>query len=1045
MPPSSGIDNHRTVICNNRTQNLRYGSNRVRHTKYTPFTFIFRFLFEQFSRFMNLYFLVLATLQLNPTLTPVNPITTWLPLLLTLGIAGVKEIIDDVSRWKQDRKTNNRKYFVSNGTTFSLIPSKEIRVGDVIQIRENEEFPADIVVLKSSGKGPKCHVNTSNIDGESDLKPKSVVFPTSSLSDPELARFNGQLTIPNPNPDFNSFDGIIMVGKSKYSLSSANLLHQASSLASTTFIIGVVVYVGNYTKYGLSKTKAPTKWTKIDKKINFYTACIWGTQLCLALILGTIGNIWGKNLEKHWYLFPHLPISIFLLPEFAVIPLRFLLLCSLLIPISLKVTLDVCKLIYAKFIEKDAGLRSKHGDPPVARSTAISEDLGQIEYLFADKTGTLTENKMVFKAACVGESVYQNQGLNTDCRPLVELIQSNEGLLLAKTLAMCNTVDTLFNGSSHFPLYKATSPDEKALVLAAKDMGVVLLRRSDNSVTIGLASSCLPINDASDFKGQEEYDILAVLPFSSERKRMGVLLKKRSEKDAILIEKGADDVILNLVNHSNEVALISKRIEQFAATGLRTLAIAYRHVPIAEATHFLRQLEEAQTSLAQREAKVEQVYAGLERSLTLVGATAIEDSLQENVPQTIKYLRSAGVKVIMLTGDKGSTAVQVAISCDLVHSNKGSKEGLFVLSPVTDTTSASNELSKVLKIISNSPNSASKSIVIHGVSVPTLLNPNVLPLFISVVDKLESVIACRLTPMQKAEIVSAIRGAKQATCLAIGDGGNDVSMILAANVGVGIQGREGLAAAGAADYAISQFSHLKKLMVVHGRQSLRRTAFVTLFSFWKSMIIAFQQLSFGFFTMFSGTSFFDTFALSTWNIIFTSWPVLLYVLDKDYADETVSRRPDLYKSNLVNDIMSPRVFISWVIKALWQAIVCFSVTLLAFNGSYHHSVVGVTGDYYSAPLVSFTALMIIHTITIIIESNKITGWNSFFIFGSLVVLPLTLMLFRASPTSDLFDLQFRLFRDPIYYVTLLVTCLVALLPPVVYKWYGTLRKNELRK
>ncbi|KAL0216803.1 hypothetical protein P9112_008987 [Eukaryota sp. TZLM1-RC] len=1033
-------DDYRSIQCNNATTSSRYVKNKVRHTKYingalSPFNFIVRFLIEQFSRFMNLYFLVIAILQLNPSLTPVNPITTWVPLLLTLSIAGVKEVIDDLSRWRQDRRTNLRRYLVSNGQSFSMVLSQDIKVGNIIHIRENEEIPADVVVLKSSEKGGKCFVNTVNIDGEADLKPKIACNVTNQLSVPEVARFQGVLTIPHPSPDFGSFDSVLTIDKNKYTLSSNNLLLQATSLAATSDVYGVVVYVGNKTKYGLSKKKAPTKWTRIDRKINRFTLCIWSGQLLLAFTLGIAGNF--SDYSNHWYLFPNKVINVLLLPEWAVIPLRFLLLCSLLIPISLKVTLDVAKLIYAKFIEVDEKMVCPRSGGAIARSTAISEDLGQIEYVFADKTGTLTENKMLFHSAAVGSSVFSSNVTSKSTLPMSEVHVAPNGPYFIRALALCNSVDTLYNGSARMPLYRAASPDEKALVLATKDMGAVLMKRSEEQVGL-LVSSKLAQNNET----LEDYHVLAVLPFSSDRKRMGVLLRKKNSSDTVpnsgdclFLIKGADDVLIPMCNQTSDSIDISRNLDKFAAKGLRTLAVAYRHVSAQEANKFLQILEEASTSMSNRDGKVEQAYKLLEHSLTLAGATAIEDSLQSEVSSTISYLRKAGVKVWMLTGDKSSTALQVGISTHLVsqNDNVSAKDSVFLLSAVSDASTLSSELKKISSLLNDGRN-VTKSLVLTGISVPPLLSPSLLPLFLKVTDKMESVICCRLTPTQKADIVTTHRNYKKAVCLSIGDGGNDVAQILAANVGVGIIGREGLAAAGAADYAIGQFRFLKRLMTIHGRGSLRKTAFITLFSFWKSMVLAFQQLSFSTLTMFSGSSFFDTFALSTWNIIFTSFPVLMYVLDRDVEAEVIASNANVYKSTLRNDVMSVKIFASWVLRAFWQAIVCFAVSLLSFGPGYAHPSKGIPSDYYAVPIVSFTSAMVIHTVTMVTESNLITGLNAFFIFGSMAILPLSLALFSFVPTSDLFDVQIRLFKDPIYYFSVIVTSILAMLPVLFFQW-----------
>ena len=629
-------------------------------------------------------------------------------------MTAVKEGIDDLGRWKADKAANARVYTVVRDGRETDVASADIRVGDVLKLVANDEVPADCVLLSSSDAQGNAFIQTTNLDGESNLKVRSAIPETKALGTPAaLGGFKGVVECAPPNEHIYKFDSRLRMtsdpSATNLALSSSQLLLQATHVRNVDWLYALVVYTGNESKFGKNKRPPPTKYTRTDDFIQQVTKGIFAFQLLMVLITGIIGDTWERVQfppSKAWYLLNRDPAAK-LDSGVLVIPLRFLLLNSTMIPISLKLTLDLCKLFYAKFIDADVHLYDEETDTPAhSNSTALSEDLGQVAYILTDKTGTLTENRMVLKAvSVVGGRDYgtvpgvpapsnssssgnsdgptppalaklQATGILADAglygRVMSETSGGRAGISggsswcagshaeLMRCLALNNDVVPGVNAGGE-RVYKASSPDEEALVKAAAGYGAVLWAREGDVVTIqtGGGSGVEP--------AQETYTQLAAFEFSSDRKRMSVLLRSEVTGRIRLYCKGADDMIMaRLAPGQDDVTRpLQARIDAYAATGLRTLVMSYRDISDAELAEFSSAYATASAAMTDRDAAKERVYDTMERNLTLVGATAIEDKLQEGVPETIALLRRAGVAFWMLTGDKFSTALTIARTCNL--------------------------------------------------------------------------------------------------------------------------------------------------------------------------------------------------------------------------------------------------------------------------------------------------------------------------------------------------------------------------------------------
>eukprot|EP01138_Halocafeteria_seosinensis_P015010 gb/GECG01015322.1/.p1 GENE.gb/GECG01015322.1/~~gb/GECG01015322.1/.p1 ORF type:complete len:1320 (+),score=133.68 gb/GECG01015322.1/:1-3960(+) len=1042
----------RIVYLNRPEKTPELPNNAVRSTKYTLWTFIPHNLYDQFRSYMNRYFLFIACLQLWSAITPVNPITTWAPLIVVLVITAIRAAYDDYRRYKADEEVNSKPFeILQGGISTTVLQARDIRPGHLVIVKKNEQVPCDLVALKSrmteqDDKGV-CYVQTANLDGETDLKPRYALHFTNTLSNRQLTEMRCCIKCDPPNADVhklnallsleNNLEGELVSGgdvemaaasgrRDSFPLDSGNLIQQGTTLKDTEYVVGVAVYTGRETKLGQNTSLPPTKMGSVDAQINYHTAGLFVIQIVLVSMFGVI----AASQSDPWYITPESKEQGRPWYAFLIIPLRVLLLISMLIPISLRVTLDLAKSYYAYLITNDVHVYDEASDVrAMVNNSDIIEDLGCIDTIFTDKTGTLTDNVMNFKMGSVDGEVLDSQDVwspvsvkgKPDASRLHNLELSSRTEIYWLTLAVCNSVQPVKRDALRsrditnrddichsMPLaaneadvelpkaelgsldltqvyrcveFQSASPDEEALVYAASRAGITLFERNrfdDESEELLIQfQASLPENlfsrlrscdkdpatkrvwvkeeiNSSRVRGthQERLELLHVIPFTSQRKRMSVVIRCQTTSMIFVLCKGADEALFPRLRHcereSTEAKLrrqTNRQIEMFANRGLRTLMVVVRRMSGSEYAEWLTQWEGARRQVAGREKAIEQAAGQLECQFELVGASAVEDTLQQGVPETIENLRLGGCRFWMLTGDKYTTAIQIALASRLMdepqetislknRSSSGSNSvmdgygemrsgcfcNLHMESPASDIESLLSERKRkfVLAIRGNSKRDVSAelkhindnlclkckgkqmeyTLVIDGCALPFLLKYFSVQFKHLVQTGCKSVICCRASPSQKAELVQFVRRSKHSLIrgrtLAIGDGGNDCPMLLAANVGVGLVGREGMQASRSADFSISRFRFLERLMLVHGRLSLHRTSITALFCFYKSIVLCSAQVGYVPACLFSGCSLFDTFCLTTYNMIYTALPALLLVLDREWEISKLERHPHLY-------------------------------------------------------------------------------------------------------------------------------------------------------
>uniref|UniRef100_A0A4W3HRR3 Phospholipid-transporting ATPase n=1 Tax=Callorhinchus milii TaxID=7868 RepID=A0A4W3HRR3_CALMI len=763
--------------------------------KYSVVTFLPRFMYEQIRRAANAFFLFIALLQQIPDVSPTGRYTTLVPLIFILTVAGIKEIIEDYVSW--------------------FISVLNVAVGDIVKVTNGQHLPADMIVISSSEPFGMCYIETSNLDGETNLKVRQGLASTIGLqSTADLVKMSGHLECEGPNRHVYDFSGNLRLrGNSPVGIGPDQILLRGAQLRNTQWIFGMVVYTGHDTKLMQNSTKAPLKRSNVERVTNVQILVLFCFLLVMSLISAVGAEIWNK---KHgtsdWYM--NLTDN---LANFGYNLLTFIILYNNLIPISLLVTLEVVKFIQALYINWDVDMYHAESDTPaMARTSNLNEELGQVKYLFSDKTGTLTCNVMSFKKCTIGGIAYGHftssfELSEFDDPTLLEHIHNNhptssqiqEFFIM---MAICHTVVPERDGD-HIT-YQASSPDENALVKAAKAFGFVFTGRTPRSVIIEAVSRNRSPSSAFVYK-------LSCTSWHG-------LCATRATITRHCIDLG------ECLNKENDVALIVDG-------------------------------------------------------------------------HTLKYALSFEVRQSFL---------DLALSC-------------------------------------------------------------------------KAVICCRVSPLQKSEIVEMVKKHVNAITLAIGDGANDVGMIQAAHVGVGISGNEGMQATNSSDYSIAQFSYLENLLLVHGAWSYNRVTKCILYCFYKNVVLYIIELWFAFVNGFSGQILFERWCIGLYNVIFTALPPLaLGIFERMCTKESMLRFPQLYKITQNADGFNTKVFWGHCMNALFHSVILFWFPLQALEQAF---VNGQVPDYLFIGNIVYTYVVITVCLKAGLETTAWTKFSHLAVWGSIAL------------------------------------------------------------
>ncbi|CAH0020978.1 unnamed protein product [Clonostachys rhizophaga] len=1064
--------------------NKPYINNFIRSSRYTIFSFVPGQLIYQFSKLGNFYLMVIGIIQVIPGLSTVGRWTTIVPLSCFIAFSMLKEGYDDWRRYELDKVENRTTVWVLahgvrknsanrpkkfsgrgwkngkpvdekhhdrrdhataafEGDDWMPVQWQHVQVGDVVRLRRNEGLPADIALLYASGPNGIAYVDTMALDGETNLKSKQAcpLFVERCNTLNGLISTRAEVVSEDPNLDLYSYDGKATVDGESLPLTHNNVVLRGSTLRNISLAIGLVINTGEECKIRMNanknvKAKKPAMQSIVNKMVLFQIFMVM--MLSMGLTVGYF--LWKDPSEKNsFYIFQRLPSGQVLYDggvSATQIFFGYLIMFNTLIPLSLYISLEIVKIGQFFNMQDPEMYDPVSNTPMVANTTTILEDLGQIKYIFSDKTGTLTENIMRFRKLSVAgvaalhdmdlqkeeeedirkmamqkegkgkaktidgrenerpgairrstsrsqwrSSVHLDQQQEMKTEEILDYVRRHPNTIFSQKvkhfilcIALCHTCLPEVDEKGEIG-FQAASPDELALVEAARDLGYLLIDRPSNSIK-------LQVTNPDGSVHTEVYETLDVIEFTSKRKRMSIIVRMPDGRLCVLC-KGADNVIIARLRQkqvaqktatdigrrmslrktdeqgralkrrstaresmqgqdsfnasraegwraslrlsqdaerysedrresfgraathdghdpridetlaASETAIFERcfeHIDAFASEGLRTLLFGYRYIDQSAYNEWKEIYREAETSLNDRRQKMDDASEMIEQNLELAGATAIEDKLQEGVPETIDKLRRASIKVWMLTGDKRETAIEIAHSARLC-------------TPVSELYVLDSTEGNLHQAMTDSINAVGREqvphsvLVIDGQTLATIDDDEELAvLFYDLVILVDSVICCRASPSQKAHLVKSIRRYVPKTMtLAIGDGANDIGMILEAHVGVGISGREGLQASRIADYAIAQFRFLQRLLFVHGRWNYLRTGKYVLATFWKEILFYIVQAHFQRWNAYTGTSLYESWSLTVFNVLFTSLAVIIpAIFDKDLSQDTLLAVPELY-------------------------------------------------------------------------------------------------------------------------------------------------------
>ncbi|KAI8440532.1 hypothetical protein MSG28_001780 [Choristoneura fumiferana] len=1019
---------------------------------------------------------------------------------------------------------------------------RDVRVGDLVHLSNNEAVPADMVLLHSSNPMGLCYLDTCNLDGETNLKQRMVApgFLEKHLTF-SPAKFRSSVEVERPSTKIYRFTGTIShPDQARVPLNSDHLLLRECTIKNTDFVEGIVVYAGHETKAMLNNGGPRYKCSKLERKMN--TDVIWCVLVLLFLCCaGAVGcKTW---LDQYSLLdFPlFIPKAGSPAYEGLLIFWTYIIVLQVMIPVSLYVTIEMTKLLQVYHIHQDVEMYDAQTNTRTqCRALNITEELGQINYLFSDKTGTLTENKMLFRRCTVSGVDYDHPPgppaepsidlppvvtpitqVSPNRRMLQHLLDSNDTQHTQKVreflliLAVCNTVvvsqphvdamqmsgsspgdrdePTRSNGtlrsndksqrggrvskklaalprwvamlraryarltesrsttpspppSTTSPLrfrlgrlpfgtkddsasepstsveqqlarFEAESPDELALAEAALAYGYELRARAPHELELGVRGELTRLR------------VLRVQQFDSTRKCMSVALRG-PQGQVILYVKGADSTVLNAlapVRAGSPEAAVAERtralLSEYSRAGLRTLVMAKRTMQPALWEEWLAGHARAAEIGEGREKRLRDSLARLESALTLVGATGVEDRLQEDVPRTVRALLDAGIVVWVLTGDKPETAINIAYSAALFSQ---SDRLLHLMS--RDKEHAESTIKSYLGLSGAELGAGGRALVVDGRTLTYILDrrSGLVAPFLSLARRCSAVLCCRATPLQKAYIVKAVKEELGVTTLAIGDGANDVSMIQTADVGVGLSGQEGRQAVMASDFALPRFKFVERLLLVHGHWCYDRLARMILYFFLKNATFVFMVFWYQLYCGFSSAVMIDQLHMMTYNLVFTAFPPLVIgAYDRVAPAGLLSERPGLYSASRRGLAYRTHSFWAVLAESVYISVVIFFTAASAYWDS--------TVDFWAFGVCNMTCCLVIMLAYVAIETRSWTVIHAFALVGSLGAFFVMTLIYQSFSVSFLklpstYHVLHHALADPVYWLVLVVATVAALAP-----------------
>ena len=711
-----------TFFFSNFSQTEQFVSNVVSTSKYTLLNFLPLALLYQYANFFNIFVLINTIISCIKQLSTVSPISAIVPFILVTIINLIKEGLEDYKKHKNDYEANNTKTTLFKSPNFIDSKWSEIKVGNILKINKEDIIPSDILVIKSSNENGFCYMQTTNIDGETNLKPIEAIKKTNEIINEDLHNMdklfdfqneNCKIEVDNPNSFIYEINGILFLNKDEKNIFDIkNVLLRGSRLKNVDYVYGIVLYTGNDTKILQNINHFSLKLSSVDKSINKVIIFIFVMRMFLIFIfmilqiyfrLKHLPN-YEKNELKWDYIFVYFDGKKKNVFEGLKAFTSLFILTGSFLPISVIIMNHVIKAFQVFYIERcDENLQKEKGDKVKSLSNTLLEDLGMVKYILSDKTGTITKNELTFKACSIFTALFDDE----EDENLSEKLSVSENITTSvnskfeKSFNKTNLINRLilkdipleikdmqgcdFNNQNEaieqflFNIcinhdcikekekfeYQGNSPDEVTLLSASNELGYSFISRENGIITIEIR------NLQNEKKRTRKFEILNKFDFTSARQRSSIIV--RDEFNLIFMYmKGSDTKIFQNLNEysiKNVLSRTKEHADNFSKRGLRTLCYSFKRIDEIYYKKWKKNYENLKYEVIKNknlEKNLMNIIEEIEKDQTLLGVTALEDKLQDNVREDINSFIEAGINILMITGDKMDTAESIGYSCKLL-------------------------------------------------------------------------------------------------------------------------------------------------------------------------------------------------------------------------------------------------------------------------------------------------------------------------------------------------------------------------------------------
>ena len=413
---------HGTIV----NQPEKFCGNSIRTSQYTLYSFLPLAIINQYKTPFNWFFLIQAIIDCIPAISSVNRTTTIMPIVIVLMISLIREAVEDYRKYSNDKLANETMVSIYKMPSFLKEKCQLIKVGNIIKVKKEEMIPADLLIIKTSLTNGFCYMQTSNLDGETTLKPREAIYLTQkklNIQKPvtfsrvfNATNDNCYIEIDQPSKDIYEIEGTIFFKGEKTYFDSKNILLRGSKLKNVNYIYGIAVYTGRDTKLMLNIKRTSLKISDIDYILGKIVIFLIGMVIFITALSSIIGILYrkrglpdyDKNDFKEGYIFYYrrgkskenaLEIIRIISGHFHLFGI---------IPISIIIVTAVVKIFQTAFLEFSPEYKQDEGDQIKCYSTTLIEQLGKVKYIFSDKTGTLTKNEMLFKGCSIFTKLYDS-------------------------------------------------------------------------------------------------------------------------------------------------------------------------------------------------------------------------------------------------------------------------------------------------------------------------------------------------------------------------------------------------------------------------------------------------------------------------------------------------------------------------------------------------------------------------------------------------------------------------------------------------------------